>query len=197
MSKPTEISRADILELDAYNKVRAERRQEIAAIKADRRVPVGPNATFYFECFDTMLYQIQEMLRAERGGEGQLKDEIAAYNPLIPKGSDLVATIMFEIDDPVARHHFLSKIGNVEHHFLMEIAGEPVTVRPEEDLERTNEAGKASSIHFVHFDLTKDQIAKFKTAGTRVMVGVDHPHYGHVAIMSEQTRAALSEDLAS
>ena len=126
----------------------------------------------------------------------QLKDEITAYNPLIPKGSDLVATIMFEIDDPVARHHFLSQIGNVERHFLMEIAGDAVAVRPEDDLERTNEAGKTSSIHFVHFDLTKEQIAKFKTAGTRVMVGIDHPHYGHVAIMSEQTRAALSDDLA-
>jgi hypothetical protein len=191
----TEIQRADILELPDYEKIRTERRKQIAAIKAARRISVGPRATFYFECFDTMLYQIQEMLRAERGGEEQLKDEIAAYNPLIPKGSDLVATIMFEIDDPVARHHFLSQIGNVERHFLMEIAGDPVIVRPEEDLERTNEAGKTSSIHFVHFDLTKDQIAKFKTPGTRVTVGVDHPHYGHVAIMPEQTRAALSEDL--
>ena len=191
----TEIQRADILELPDYEKVRAERRKQIAAIKAARRIPVGPRATFYFESFDTMLYQIQEMLRAERGGEEQLKDEIAAYNPLIPKGSDLVATIMFEIDDPVARHHFLSQIGNVERHFLMEIAGDAVAVRPEDDLERTNEAGKTSSIHFVHFELTKDQIAKFKTPGTRVMVGVDHPHYGHVAILSEQTRAALSDDL--
>ena len=196
MSSKTEITRADILDIDAYNKVRAERRKEIAAVKAHRRVAVGPHATFYFECYETMQYQIQEMLRAERGGEEQLADEIAAYNPLIPKGSDLVATIMFEIDDPAARHHFLSSIGNVEKHFMMEIAGAPVTVRPEEDLERTNDAGKTSSIHFVHFDLTKDQIAKFKTAGTRVTVGVDHPHYGHVAIMSEQTRAALSGDLA-
>jgi len=192
----TEITRTDIIDLDAYNKARAERRKEIAVIKASRRMAVGPHATFYFECYETMLYQIQEMLRAERGGEDQLADEIAAYNPLIPKGSDLVATIMFEIDDPAARHHFLSQIGNVERHFVMEIAGKAVTVRPEEDLERTNEAGKTSSIHFVHFDLTKEQIAKFKTAGTRVMVGIDHPHYGHVAIMSEQTRAALSDDLA-
>jgi hypothetical protein len=192
----TEIQRADILELPDYEKIRAERRKQIAAIKASRRISVGPRATFYFECFDTMLYQIQEMLRAERGGDEQLTDEIAAYNPLIPKGSDLVATIMFEVDDPVARHQFLSQIGNVEKHFIMEIGGDAVTVRPEEDLERTNDAGKTSSIHFVHFDLTEDQIAKFKTPGTRIMVGVDHPHYGHVAILSEQTRVALSEDLA-
>jgi hypothetical protein len=196
MSKKTEIARSDILELDAYNKVREERRAQIGAIKANRRVPVGPNATFYFECFETMLYQIQEMLRAERGGEAQLKDEIAAYNPLIPKGSDLVATIMFEIDDPVARNRFLSQLSHVEQHFVMEIAGDPVTVRPEEDLERTNEAGKTSSIHFVHFDLTPAQVAKFKTAGTRVTVGIDHPKYGHVAILPENVRAALSEDLA-
>jgi hypothetical protein len=192
----TEIARPDILDLDAYNKVRDERRKQIATVKASRRVPVGPNATFYFECFETMLYQIQEMLRAERGGEEQLKDELAAYNPLVPKGADLVATIMFEINDPVERHRFLMQIGNVEKHFMMEIAGEPVNVRPEEDLERTNEAGKASSIHFVHFDLTKDQVAKFKTAGTRIMVGVDHPKYGHVAILPEQTRQALADDLA-
>jgi len=197
MSKKTEIARSDILELDAYNKARDERRAQIAAIKANRRVPVGPNATFYFECFETMLYQIQEMLRAERGGEEQLKDELAAYNPLIPKGSDLVATIMFEINDPVARHRFLSQLSHVEKHFMMEIAGDPVTVRPEEDLERTNEAGKTSSIHFVHFDLTPAQIAKFKSAGTRVTVGVDHPEYGHVAILPDNVRAALSEDLAS
>jgi hypothetical protein len=192
----TEIARADILELDAYNKVRDERRKQIGHIKALRRVPVGPNATFYFECYETMLYQIQEMLRAERGGEEQLKDELAAYNPLIPKGSDLVATIMFEINDPVERNDFLMQIGNIEKHFMMEIGGEPVTVRPEEDLERTNAAGKASSIHFVHFDLTRDQVAKFKAGNVRVTVGVDHPKYGHVAILPEQTRAALSEDLA-
>lgn len=192
----TEIVRADILDLDAYNKVRDARRKQIAEIKANRRVAVGPNATFYFECFDTMLYQIQEMLRAERGGEEQLKDELAAYNPLVPKGSELVATIMFEINDPVERHRFLMQIGNVEKHFMMEIGGEHVTVRPEEDLERTNEAGKASSIHFVHFDLTKDQIAKFKSGSARITVGVDHPKYGHVAILPDAVRTALSADLA-
>lgn len=197
MSKKTGIDRTDILDLAAYEKVRAERRKQIAVIKQHRRVPVGPHATFHFECLETMLYQIQEMMRAERGGESQLADELAAYNPLVPKGRDLVATIMFEIDDPAERHKFLSQIGNVENYFVMEVAGEKVAVRPEDDLERTNDAGKTSSIHFVHFDLTPAQIAKFKTPGMRVLVGVEHPNYGHVAILSEQTRAALSEDLAS
>jgi hypothetical protein len=196
MTKKTTIDRTDILDLPAYDKIRVERRKQIASVKQHRRVAVGPHATFHFECYATMLYQIQEMLRAERGGEEQLKEEIAAYNPLIPKGSDLVATVMFEIDDPVERNRFLLSIGDVEKFFLMEIAGDKVAVRPEEDLERTNDAGKTSSIHFIHFDLTKDQAAKFKTPGTRVMVGVDHPRYGHVAILSEETRAALSEDLA-
>lgn len=196
MSRKTEILRSDILDLAAYDKVRAQRRQDIAAIKKPRRLAVGPHATFHFECYETMLYQIQEMLRAERGGEEQLKDELAAYNPLVPKGTDLVATVMFEIDDPVERAKFLTSIGNVEKHFLMEVAGEAVKVRPEEDLERTNEAGKTSSIHFLHFDLTPAQIAKVKIPGTRIMVGVDHPRYGHVAIVNEETRAALAEDLA-
>lgn len=197
MNKKTSIDRADLLDLAAYDKVRAERRKAIAAVKEHRRIAVGPNATFHFECYETMLYQIQEMLRAERGGEDQLKEELAAYNPLIPKGSDLVATVMFEINDPVERNRFLTQIGDVENHFLMEIAGEKVAVRPEEDLERTNDAGKTSSIHFIHFDLTPAQIAKFKAPGARVMVGLDHPHYGHVAILSDATRAALSEDLAA
>ena len=197
MSKKTEILRSDILDLAAYEKVRNQRRQEIAAIKRPRRLAVGPRSTFHFECYETMLYQIQEMLRAERGGEEQLKDELAAYNPLVPKGADLVATVMFEIDDPVERARFLTSIGDVDKHFIMDVAGEAVVVRPEEDLERTNEAGKTSSIHFLHFDLTPSQVAKVKTAGTRIMVGVDHPNYGHVAIVSEETRAAFAEDLAS
>ncbi len=196
MTKKTEILRSDILDLSAYDKVRAERRQAIADIKKPRRVAVGPHATFHFECFETMLYQVQEMLRAERGGDEQLVEELAAYNPLVPKGADLVATVMFEIDDPIARDKFLTSIGDVESHFLMEVAGEPVAVRTEDDLERTNEAGKTSSIHFIHFDLTPAQIAKIKTPGTRVTIGVDHPRYGHVAIASEETRAALAEDLA-
>ena len=197
MTRKTEISPADILDLDAYEQKRTQVRQELAAIKALRRVPVGPHATFYFECYETMHYQIQEMLRAERGGEAQLTDELAAYNPLVPKGTDLVATVMFEIDNADERHRLLSQLGGVEDHIFLEVAGARIAARPERDLERTKESGKTSSVHFVHFDLTPQQITAFTAPGTRVLVGIEHPRYGHVAIVSEETRGELSRDLVS
>lgn len=197
MSDRTEITRADILDNAEYETRRAEMRKAVAAMKAKRRIAVGPFATFYFECWDTMRYQIQEMVRAERGGEGQISEEIAAYNPLVPKGTDLVATVMFEINDPVQRHDFLSQLGGVEDRFFMEVDGSKVAARPERDVERTKADGKTSSVHFIHFDLTADQIAKFKTPGTRILTGVEHPKYGHVAILNEETRAELARDLVA
>jgi hypothetical protein len=196
MSNRTEITRSDILDLAVYEQRRPELRKGIAAAKAKRRMPVGPYATFYFESWDTMHYQIQEMVRAERGGEAQIAEELAAYNPLVPKGTDLVATVMFEINDPQERHRFLSQLGGVENNFFMEVAGTKATTRPERDVERTKADGKTSSVHFIHFELTAEQIAKFKTPGTRVLTGIEHPHYGHVAIMSEETRAELARDLS-
>jgi hypothetical protein len=193
--KKTGIDRTDILDLPAYEKVRNERRKQIADIKRHRRIAVGPNATFHFECYETMLYQIQEMLRAERGGDEQLKEELAAYDPMVPKGSELVATVMFEVEDPVARDRFLSSLGGVEDHIFVEVGGAKVPARPEEDLERTMESGKTSSVHFLHFDLSKDQAEAFKKPGTRVLVGVEHPSYGHVAILNEDTRKELASDL--
>ena len=99
-----QLTRADILPLEDYVKVRRERRREITELKRRRRVEIGPFATFYFENFATMWQQVQEMLYIEKGGEAQIADELEAYNPLIPQGSELVATVMFEIDDP-RRHH--------------------------------------------------------------------------------------------
>jgi hypothetical protein len=193
--KKTKIDRADILDLPAYEKARQERRKQIAEIKRHRRVAVGPNATFHFECYETMLYQIQEMLRAERGGDEQLKEELAAYDPMVPKGTELVATVMFEVEEPVARDKFLSGLGGVEDHIFVEVGGARVAARPEEDLERTMDSGKTSSVHFLHFDLTKDQAEAFKKPGTRVLVGIEHPSYGHVAILNEDARKELASDL--
>ena len=103
MTKQTEITPGDILSVDEYNAVRAQKRDEIAALKKLRRLAVGPDASFYFECYETMWYQIQEMLRIEKGGDAQLAEELAAYNPLVPKGRELVATVMFEINDETRR----------------------------------------------------------------------------------------------
>ena len=190
------ITRADLLPLPEYVKVRKERRQAVVGRKKLRRLEVGPVATFMFESFETMLLQIQEMLYIEKGGEAQVEDELAAYNPLIPQGSELVATVMFEIDDPVRRKTMLARMGGVEATAFIDFAGESVAGEPDGDLDRTNEEGKTSSVHFLHFRFTPAQIARFRTPGTQVLVGFRHPAYGHMAVMPEAVRAALAEDFA-
>ncbi|WP_455372140.1 DUF3501 family protein, partial [Limibacillus halophilus] len=142
----TEITRQDIMPIEDYVAERKERRAQLVAAKRNRRVEVGPVATWYFENYETMWHQIHEMLYIERGGEEQIADELAAYNPLIPKGSELVATIMFEMDDPERRKRLLSKIGGIEEKTFMKINGESVIARPEEDVDRTTADGKASSV---------------------------------------------------
>lgn len=190
-----EITRADIMDIEEYAQVRREKKHAIAEIKKERRLEVGPFATFYFENFETMLHQVQEMLFIERGGEDQIPDELAAYNPLIPNGSELVATVMFEIEDPVRRAAELARLGGVEETMSLAIDGEKVVGVPETDVDRTTAAGKASSVQFVHFPLTPDQAAKFKRADAEVVVAIAHPNYAHVTVMPETVRAALAEDL--
>ncbi len=192
----TEITREDIMSMDDYGKVRKERRAAITAKKRDRRVLCGPDATFYFESYETMWHQIHEMLFIEKGGDEQIADELSAYNPLIPNGGELVATLMFEIDDPTRRHNFLAGLGGVEETITIEFDGEVVKGVPEEDVDRTTADGKASSVQFIHFPFTDAQIAKFKTEGTRVTVGIGHEKYGHIAILTEASRAALAGDFA-
>ena len=113
-----EITRADIIDIDDYAKNRREHKRRVSEIKRNRRVEVGPFATFYFENFDTMWHQVHEMLHIERGGEAQIEDELDAYNPLIPQGDELIATVMFEIDDPKRRDTVLSTLGGIESRHL-------------------------------------------------------------------------------
>jgi hypothetical protein len=189
-----QIERSDILEPADYAKRRAELRKEVVALKKRRRLEVGPAATFYFECFETMLQQVQEMLHIERGGEAQIADELRAYNPLIPNGTELVATVMFEIDDPVRRARFLARLGGVEQTAFLKLDGETVKGVPEADQERTNEAGKASSVQFLHFPFTAKQIAMFREPDRQVVIGFTHPEYSHMAVMPEIIRAELARD---
>jgi hypothetical protein len=188
------LTRADILPLDEYVKVRRERRREITELKRHRRIEVGPFATFYFENFDTMWQQVQEMLYIEKGGEAQIADELAAYNPLIPQGSELSATVMFEIDDPKRRDTTLARLGGIENRAFIEIAGERVRGAPDATRENTSPEGKASSVQFIRFSFTPGQIAAFKQPGARAVAGFDHPNYGHMAVLPEPVRAALAED---
>ena len=194
MTPKREITRADLMPLDAYARLRDERRRAVMAEKKRRRLEVGPEAVFLFENYASMWLQVQEMLRIEKGGEAQIDDELAAYNPLVPKGGELVATVMFEIDDPVRRKAFLSRLGGVEETAVIVFAGETVQGVPEADVDRTTAAGKASSVQFIHFPFTRAQVEKFRAPGTEVMVGFKHPAYAHMAVLPEETRAALAED---
>jgi hypothetical protein len=185
----------DIMDLEAYLSIRKDKRREMSLIKKDRRVEVGPFATFYFESYETMWHQVHEMLAIEKGGAEQVPDELEAYNPLIPQGRELIATVMFEIDDPLRRKTVLSRMGGVEEHMYLEVNGERVSGKAEEDVDRTAADGKASSVQFVHFPLSDAQADVLKNSGARVIVGIDHENYSHMAVMSEPTRNALAGDL--
>ncbi|MCQ4188763.1 DUF3501 family protein [Methylocystis suflitae] len=194
MTDRHQLTAADILPWAEYAKDRAEHRKRLTAIKRNRRVEVGPYVTFYFESFDTMWLQVQEMLHIEKGGDAQVADELAAYNPLIPKGKELVATFMIEIDDALRRARVLSQLGGVEETASIEVGGERVVGKAEQDQDRTTAEGKASSVQFVHFPFTEAQIAAFREPNTRVILGLSHPNYSHMAVLSEATRASLAED---
>jgi hypothetical protein len=191
-----EITRADLIAIDDYARNRREHKKRLAEIKRDRRVEVGPFATFYFENFDTMWHQVHEMLHIERGGEAQIGDELDAYNPLIPQGNELVATVMFEIEDPKRRDTVLATLGGVEHRMYISVGGERIMGEADPTRENTSPEGKASAVQFVRFRFSPAQIAKFRDPATPVLVGIDHPRYGHIAVMSDAVRAALAEDFA-
>lgn len=193
-AKQHQITRADIMDMDAYVKIRDERRKRIIEIKRHRRVPVGPFATFHFESYDTMWHQIQEMLYVEKGGEEQIEGELEAYNPLIPKGQELVATLMLEIEDPERRREALAGLGGVEHSVTLSLDGEEIAAEPEGDMERTTAEGKTSAVHFLHFAMTPNAITAFKAPGARVVLAINHEHYAHMAVLSEEVRAALATD---
>jgi hypothetical protein len=195
-AKPS-LDRADIMAMGDYIKERGERRKRMAEMKRSRRVEVGPFATFYFENYATMWHQVHEMLYIEKGGEAQIADELRAYNPLIPQGDELFSTVLFEIDDEARRKTALERLGGVEEHMVLSIAGEQVRGTPEGDRENTRgEDNKASSVQFVHFRLTPAQAARFRASGAQILLGFDHPNYGHLALIPEKVRATLSEDLA-
>lgn len=190
-----QITREDILPMESYAAERKTLRADLVKKKKHRRLEVGPVATFSFESYQSMWMQIHEMLFIEKGGEAQIQDELDAYNSLVPQGRELVATVMFEIDDDQRRKTFLSKLGGVEKAIFIEVAGEKSMAEAEDDVDRTNAAGKASSVHFVHFPLSESAAKAFKEPGTRVIVGVEHPGYSHMTVMPEETRAALASDL--
>ena len=140
--------------------------------------------------------QVQETLYIEKGGDEQLKDELSAYNPLIPNGKELTATLMFEIDNPISRAAFLGKVGGIEETVFMKIDGEKIKAVPEEDVDRTSAEGKASSVQFIHFNFTDDQIEKFQSNSSEIELGIDHKEYSHSTKLSKENIASLSTDFS-
>jgi len=195
MSKENrQIEKQDLIPLDIYTKNRKQIRKDIVEFKKDRRIALGPYATFYFESFETMLAQVQEMLYIEKGGDEQLKDELIAYNPLVPNGKELTATLMFEIDNPISRASFLGKVGGIEEKVFMKIDDAVIKAIPEEDVDRTSAEGKASSVQFIHFKFSDDQITKMKSGKADVQLGIEHKEYAHTTKLTEVNIKSLSAD---
>jgi len=191
-----QITPADILSPAEYDQQRRALKANLIPMKKQRRVEVGPFATFYFENYATMWLQVQEMLRIEKGGTEQIEGELAAYNPLIPQGDELIATMMLEIEDGNRRNATLLTLGGIEESVFLEIGADTIKATPTEYDDRTTPDGKTSSVHWLRFKLTKDQIARFKSGSERVVLGLSHKNYGHMAVLSAETRAALAKDFS-
>lgn len=191
-----QVTAQDLLPDAEFARVRRDRRAALLPVKRLRRVDLGPVCSFYFESFETMLFQIQEMLLIEKGGPAQVADELAAYNPLIPQGSELVATVMFEIEDAPRRAALLARLGGVEDCFFLRVGDERIAGRADGDIERTRADGKTSSVHFQRFALTAAQKAVFRDPATSILIGCDHENYAHMAALSPATRAELSRDFS-
>ena len=188
-----QIEKEDLIPAEVYAKNRKQIRNDLVEFKKNRRIALGPYATFYFESFETMVAQVQEMLHIEKGGDEQLKDELIAYNPLVPNGKELTATLMFEIDNPLSRGAFLGKVGGIEEKIFMKIGNEEVKAVPETDVDRTSAEGKASSVQFIHFKFNEDQINKFKS-GANIELGIDHKEYAHTTKLTGDNVKSLSAD---
>ena len=174
------ITADDIMELGAYETIRADKRQENILRKKFRRLAVGPHVT----------------VLVEKGGDEQLVDELAAYNPMIPNGRELTCTLMFEIDDPTVRARVLGSLGGIEDHFVISVDGERIFAIPEDDVERSRADGKTSSVHFLHFPFTDAQVARWRSGQGQAMFHIEHPNYGHIALINDAMRRELATDFS-
>jgi hypothetical protein len=188
------IAPADILAPQDYSARRSELRKGLIPRKDRRRVEVGPFATFYFENYDTMWLQVHEMLHIEKGGEQQIAGELEAYNPLIPQGSELIATLMLEIEDPQRRDRVLRRLAGIEETVSMEVDGVRIKAVPTEYGDRTTPDGKTSSVHWLRFPFAPESVEKFKRGNGRVVLEIAHPNYGHMAVLRPDVRAELATD---
>jgi len=192
-----QITRDSLMTLEGYAKVRPEMRAEVMAHKKNRMVELGDHVTLIFEDEKTMRYQIQEMLRAERTfEESGIQDELNAYNPLVPDGTNWKATMMIQYSDPDERKVALARLRGIEERVWVQVADRPkVFAIADEDMERENEE-KTSAVHFLRFELDATSIAAAKS-GAAIRMGVDHEAYKVESMtLAENTRAALVVDLS-
>lgn len=189
------ITAADLLPYKDYAERRAELRKGLIPLKKNRRMEVGPFATFFFENYETMWLQVQEMLHIEKGGDEQIPGELGAYNPLIPQGRELISTLMLQVEDEVQRDRILRTLGNIEETISMTVGGERISGSPTEYEDRTTADGKTSSVHWIRFVFTPEQVARFRK-GERAVIEIAHPNYGHIAVMPEAVQQALAKDFA-
>lgn len=193
----SKLSREDLYSLEKYAEVRPDYRARVMQHKHNRRLPIGPNATLYFEDALTMQYQIQEMLRIEKIFEAAgIQEELDAYNPLIPDGSNWKATFMMEYSDPEERKQKLAGLLGIEKQVWVQVADfARVSPVADEDLEREDEE-KTSSVHFLRFELTADMAEAVKN-GAAVSIGIEHPNYSYsVEPIAQNVRDSLAADLA-
>ncbi len=189
------LTRADLMSLEQYSMERKAFREKVMAHKANRKVHIGPNATLYFEDRLTIQYQIQEMLRIEKIFEAAgIKDELEAYNPLIPDGSNWKATFMVEFSDMEERKVQLGRLIGIERQTWVQVQGfDKVYPIANEDLARETEE-KTSAVHFLRFELTPAMVAAARE-GAAIQMGIEHPNYAHTVTLSEASRASLAADL--
>ena len=188
------ISLDDIISNEEYGNIRSSKRREMIEFKKFRRLDVGPVASLYFESRDTMLYQIQEMAYVEKITREELDEELASYNPLVPNGRELTATMMIEIDDPLRRKNFLSRLGGVEEKVKIVIGDIEIYADYEKDVDRTTSEGKASAVHFLHFKFNDELVEAFKNKENIIQIGIDHEAYGHLSIVSDRVREELAKE---
>ena len=188
------ISLDDIISNEEYGNIRSSKRREMIEFKKFRRIDVGPVASLYFESKDTMIYQIQEMAYVEKITREELDEELASYNPLVPNGRELTATMMIEIDDPLRRKNFLSRLGGVEEKVKIVIGDIEIYADYEKDVDRTTSAGKASAVHFLHFKFNDELVEAFNNKENIIQIGIDHEAYGHLSIVSDRVREELAKE---
>ena len=190
------VERSELLDLGAYETIRDHFRARVLAAKVPRRVALGPNMTILFENHDSVLFQVQEMLRTERIFEAEgIAEELDAYNPLIPDGRNWKATLLIEFPDPEVRKVELERLRGIEDRCWMQVEGfDKVFAIADEDLDRENET-KTSAVHFMRFELGDDMVAALK-GGAALAAGIDHPNYRHETRAAENVRAALAADLS-